>query len=131
MISLLLALQIALSATQPDSTYSSDAVRKAVAAAAVSNHRPPPELQGYRSHIESEISMMLRDTLGREHTAQVEQLATAATWDRAGRYDFHIVGYRSQSIGVPYSALSIVRAWTLPSLYGERLRLGIYASTVR
>jgi hypothetical protein len=27
-------------------------------------------------------------------------------------------------VGVPYSALSIVRGWTIPSLYGDRLRLG-------
>jgi hypothetical protein len=36
------------------------------------------------------------------------------------------VGYRSQNIGVPYSTLSIIRAWTVPTLYGERLSLGAY-----
>ncbi len=37
----------------------------------------------------------------------------------------HVVGYRSQTIGVPFSALSIVHGWTLPMLYGDRLLMGI------
>jgi hypothetical protein len=64
--------------------------------------------------------------LGREHTAEVEQLATAAAWTRGGGYDLHVIGYRAQNVGVPYSTLSIVRAWTIPSLYGDRLSLGAY-----
>ena len=35
-------------------------------------------LASYTSRIETELSLLLRDTLGREHTAEVEQLATAA-----------------------------------------------------
>jgi len=102
-----------------------------VTAAAAANRRPPPELRSYQSHIETELSLILRDTLGREHTAEVEQLATRATWDRSGRYELHVVGYRSQSVGVPYSTLSIVRAWTVPSLYGDRLSLGAYFARSR
>ena len=34
----------------------------------------------------------------------------------------------SQTVGVPYSTLSIVRGWTVPSLYGNRLSLGAYFS---
>ena len=37
---------------------------------------------------------------------EVEQIATARAWTRGGRYDLHIVGYRSQSVGVPYSTLT-------------------------
>ena len=57
---------------------------------------------------------------------EIEQVASEGRWTRDGRYELHIVGYRSQNIGVPYSTLSIVRAWTVPSLYGERLSLGAY-----
>ncbi len=123
--------QLALAQGPADSIYSSPALRAMVAAAASANHEPPPELRGYRSHIETESSLLLRDTLGREHTAEVEQFATQATWEREGRYQLHIVGYRSQSVGVPYSTLSIVRAWTVPSLYGERLSLGAYLARGR
>jgi hypothetical protein len=126
MISLLLCAQLAVSVGLGDSVYSSPALRAVVARAAAENLRPPPELRSYRSHIETELSLLIRDTLGREHTAQIEQLATNAQWSRDGRYDLHVVGYRSESVGVPYSALTIVRGWTVPSLYGDRLQLGAY-----
>ena len=35
------------------------------------------------------------------------------------------IGYRSESVGVPYSALSFARSWTIPYLYGDRLTLGV------
>ncbi len=126
MLSLLLFAQLSVSAPKADSTYSTAALRSLVARAAVENHRPPAELRSYSSHVETEVALMLRDTLGRERSAEMEQMATNATWDRGGRYDLHIVGYRSQSVGVPYSTLSIIRAWTVPTLYGERLSLGAY-----
>jgi hypothetical protein len=128
MLSLVLCAQLAIATrSAQDSTYSSGAVRDLVSVAARENHRPPPALQSYRSHIETEMSLMIRDTLGRERTAEVEQLATAAHWDRTGAYDLHVVGYRSQNIGVPYSTLSFIKGWTVPTLYGERLSLGAYA----
>jgi len=136
MMSLLLWAQLAVAvaggkADSADSTYSTPALRRMVAAAATANRIPPPDLSSYQSHIETELSLILRDTLGREHTAEVEQLATTARWNRGGRYDLHVVGYRSQSVGVPYSTLSIVRAWTVPSLYGDRLSLGAYFARSR
>jgi hypothetical protein len=131
MLGILLCAQLAAGIATHDSTYSTPALRDAIAAAALSNHRPPPALRSYRSRVETEVSLLVRDTLGRERTAEVEQMATAATWDRGGRYDLHIIGYRSQSVGVPYSTLSIVRAWTVPSLYGERLSLGAYFARSR
>jgi hypothetical protein len=111
---------------QPDSTYSTPALRELIAAAAAANRRVPDSLASYTSRIETETSLLIRDTLGREETAEVEQMATAAHWDRAGEYDLHIIGYRSQSVGVPYSTLTMVRGWTVPSLYGERLSFGAY-----
>ena len=126
MFSLFLCAQLAAATPAQDSTYASGVLEATIAAAALANRRPPETLRAYRSHIETEISVLIRDTLGREHTAEVEQFATSAHWSRDGRYDLHVVGYRSQSVGVPYSSLSLVRGWTLPTLYGERLSLGTY-----
>src|SRR5678810_912678 len=133
MLSALLWAQLAVSTptTSTDSNYTSVALRRMVASAAASNRIPPSVLRSYQSHVETELSLILRDTLGREHTAEVEQVATTATWERGGRYELHVVGYRSQSVGVPYSTLSIVRAWTVPSLYGDRLSLGAYFARSR
>jgi hypothetical protein len=133
MLPILLAAQVAaqVAAATPaaatdstDSTYATTALRDFIASAAHANHLPPAELRSYTSRIETETALILRDTLGREHAGEIEQLSTNASWTRGGRYDLHVVGYRSQSVGVPYSTLSIVRAWTVPSLYGERLSLG-------
>jgi hypothetical protein len=121
LIPLFLAVQLAL---VPDSVYSTAALRALVAGAVVANHAPPQALQGYRARIETELSLILRDTLGRERAAQIEQLASSARWRRGGEYDVHVVGYRTQGIGPQISTLSFVRGWTTPSLYGERLTLG-------
>lgn len=128
MLTLVLWAQLSLSQQSPDSVYSTAALRDLVAAAAAANRQPPAELKGYRSHIETELALILRDTLGREHATEVEQLATDATWTRADRYSLHVIGYRSQNVGVPYSTLSIVRGWTIPTLFGERLALGAYVA---
>jgi hypothetical protein len=109
-------------ATPVDSTYASAALHALVARAATENRFPPAALKAYRSRIETELSLLIRDTLGRERSAEVE---------RGDRYDLHIVGYRSQNIGVPYSTLSLVRGWTVPTLYGDRLSLGAYFSSSR
>jgi hypothetical protein len=130
-LNLLLFAQLLTAQTAPDSIYSSAALRDLVAAAADANRRVPDSLAAYRSRIETEASLLVRDTLGREHTAEIEQLASDARWERGGRYDLHIVGYRSQSVGVPYSTLTIARGWTVPVLYGERLSLGVYFNSRR
>lgn len=121
MLSLLLIAQLALPA---DGVYASAALRDLVGRAAIQNHAPPPAFRRYDAHVETEVSLIIRDTLGREGVAQTEQLASSVRWARDGDYDMHIVGYRSQGVGVPYSTLSFLRGWTEPSLYGERVRLG-------
>ena len=131
MFSLVLCAQLVGAVASADSTYSSPHLRDLVARAAVENRRPPDEFRSYTNRIETEISLLLRDSLGREHTAEVEQLASAGSWDRNGNYAIHIIGYRSQSVGVPYSTLSMVRGWTVPSLYGNRLSLGAYFARSR
>ena len=118
-------LLLAQLAVARDTVYASDAVRVLVTRAVVANHAPPPELSGYRAHVESELSLLMRDSLGRERAAQVEQLASAITWRRSGDYEMHVVGYRVQTLGSPLSTLSFVRGWTEPTLFGERLRVGV------
>jgi hypothetical protein len=127
---LALALIVQTGPLNADSTYSSAALRAMVAAAADSNRHPPPDLRGYTSRIETEIGLIIRDSLGREHAGEIEQVTTRAKWTRDGPYDLHVIGYRSQTVGVPYSSLSMVRGWTVPTLYGERLSLGAYATRV-
>jgi len=112
-------------AAASDPIYSSPAVRDLVNGAAVANHAPPPSFAGYRAHVETEFSLLLRDSLGRERSAQVEQLASAVHWTRGESYDMRVVGYRTQSIGSLVSMMSFVNGWTEPSLYGERLTLGV------
>ena len=129
MLSPLLFLQLAVAAAHPDSTYSSPALRSFIAEAAANNRMPPAALLGYRARVESELSLIVRDTLGRERAAQVEQLAMNAAWERGRRYDLRVIGYRSESVGVPYSALSFARSWTIPYLYGDRLTLGVEFSS--
>lgn len=108
-----------------DLIYSSPAVRDFVNGAAVANHAPPPSFAGYRADVETEFSLLLRDSLGRERSAQVEQLASAVHWTRGASYDMRVIGYRTQSIGSLMSMMSFVNGWTEPSLYGERLTLGV------
>src|SRR2546423_6585919 len=125
MLGVFVAAQLAAAVPGRDSTYSSPALASFIAVAAAANRAPPPMLRGYRARVESELSLLLRDTLGRERVAQVEQIAMTAAWERDLRYDLHVVGYRSQTVGVPYSALSFARSWTIPYLYGDRLSLGV------
>src|SRR5947199_1104481 len=125
MLAPLLALQLSVAIAPPGSTYSSPALAAFIAAAAHENRQPPATLRGYHAYVESELSLLARDTLGRERAAQIEQVAMSADWERNQRYDLHVLGYRSQTVGVPYSALSFARSWTIPSLYGDRLTLGV------
>ena len=108
-----------------DSVYLTPALRAFIDRAAVENRAPPLSLAGYNATVESELALILRDSLGREVVGQLEQLAARATWERSGRYDLHVVGYRSQSAGAPYSALTFARMYTVPTLYGNRLLFGI------
>jgi hypothetical protein len=126
-----IALALALHLQVADSTYSSAALRDFIARAAVGNQAPPPALKGYRASVESELALILRDSLGRELVGQIEQLAAQATWKRDGQYDLHVVGFRSQSLGAPYSALTFTRMYTVPTLYGNRLVLGMNDGVLR
>src|SRR5580704_2053537 len=109
-----------------DSVYATAALRSVIDRAAVVNHSGPVSLGGYSARLETEISVLIVDTLGRERTEQIEQLSGVARWSRDSGYDVHIAGYRTQSAGgFPASVLGIVRSWTVPMLYGDRMPVGV------
>ncbi len=119
------------SARQGSATYVTPALRTLVASAAVANARAPDSLIGYAARIESEMALGLRDTLGVDRTTQLEQFAVDARWHRSGRYDLHVIGYRAQLLGPTVSMLSFLRGWTVPVLYGNKLRLGVVGDSAR
>ena len=124
-----LALFLQLQVAEP--TYSTPALAEFMARAAIGNRAPPAALQGYRASVESELALILRDSLGRELVGQIEQLAARADWKRDGQYHLHVVGFRSQSLGTPYSALTFTRMYTVPTLYGNRLVFGLNDGVAR
>jgi hypothetical protein len=89
------------------------------------NAQIPAELHAYRARVESEMSLILIDSAGRERTGQIEEIATDVRWRPADRYDQRVVGYRSQAVGPMFSLMSIFGGWTTPTLYGNQLQLGV------
>jgi hypothetical protein len=126
---LIVIAQIAAPIGRVDSTYESAALRATVARAAVANRVVPPTLGAYRAHLETEMALIIVDTLGRERTGQVEQLGGTGRWTPDSGFNAHIEGYRTQSTGVPISLAAMIRNWTIPMLYGQRLLLGLDFST--
>src|SRR5205085_12298418 len=108
-----------------DSTYASTALRQTIALAAEANRVVPAKLASYRAHVETEMAMILVDTLGRERTGQVEQMGGRVRWRPDSGFFTHIEGYRTQSTGFPISMVGVIRNWTVPMLYGQRLLLGL------
>src|SRR5688572_27563765 len=114
-----------LAAAQP--TYSSPALREMIAAAAEANRRVPDVLAGYRVPVQSELSMVSIDTLGRESRWHVEEVAAVSTWSRRGGEETRVVGRRSVS---PLSMITedwfgLDQGWLVPSLYGERVAIWV------
>ena len=126
---LLTMAQLAAALPPSDSTYASPALRALVERAAASNRVVPPTLAAYRAHLETEMALILVDTLGRERTGQVEQLGGVARWNPETGYLAHIEGYRTQSAGFPISMAGMIRNWSIPMLYGQRLLLGLDFTT--
>ncbi len=127
MISLLsLAVAVAVDTTPALDTarYASEALRTLVQEAAEINRRVPERLGGYRARLESEVSIGNRRSEGMEMAVQLEQIASVLSWDRTGRYEQIVTGYRSQAIGTTFATLGFFRVgWAIPSLYGNRLAL--------
>ena len=122
---LVLFLPLTLAVQQPAAApqYATDALRELVRAAAETNIRVPPGLASYRATVETEVALVGVDARGREQSVQVEQVAQQITWDRAGRLDQRVIGYRTQaSVFTGLTALS-VPTWVVPVLYGNRFSL--------
>jgi hypothetical protein len=98
-----------------------------IAEASLVNARVPERLRAYRARLETEMSLVIVDSGGRERTAQVEQVASDVRWRAPDRYDQHVVGHRIQAVGPMFSLMSLFGGWTTPTLYGNRLRLGVMA----
>ena len=114
--------QVPVTSQQSDSAR---ALASLLAEAARVNSQIPDRLRAYRARIESEMSLVVLDSGGRERTAQLEQVASDVRWRAPDRYDQRVVGYREQSIGPTFSLMSFFGGWTIPTLYGNRLQLGV------
>lgn len=136
MIATALLFVAQLSATVPDSTYSSVALAKMIEMASKANRHVPQPLKGYSALIESEASLLVNTPGGpdgavagtaaatTEAAAQIEQFVLRATWDRSGTFQQQQVGYRARLLGPSISAQNILpKPWTAPALYGNRLSL--------
>jgi hypothetical protein len=106
-------------------TYESPTLEALIAAAAAENARVPELLRAYRARVETEMSLAVTDSAGRERAAQVEQIASEVRWMAPYSYDQRVVGYRTQAIGPTFSLMSLFGGWTTPTLYGNRLQLGV------
>ena len=127
-----IALSLALAATpgaaqttQSPAIGDSAALATLLAEAARVNAQIPERLRAYRARIETEMSIVVLDSGGRERTTQLEQIASDVRWRAPDRYDQRVVGYRNQSIGPTFSLMSFFGGWTVPTLYGNRLQLGV------
>lgn len=126
---ILILSTIALQAVTPSpvedsARYASAAVQRIVTLASERNHRVPAGLSGYRSRVESEISIGSLRREGQEAAFTIEQVASDLTWDRSGSFEQHVIGYRVQQAGFTVATLGLFRdAWVVPSLYGNRLAL--------
>ena len=89
------------------------------------NAQIPDRLRAYRARIESEMSIVILDSGSRERTAQIEQVASEVRWRAPDRYDQRVIGYREQSVGPTFSLMSLFGGWTVPTLYGNTLQLGL------
>ncbi|HJP86950.1 MAG TPA: hypothetical protein VJ852_13235 [Gemmatimonadaceae bacterium] len=112
-------------ARPPDSS----ALEQLLSAAARVNSQIPDRLRSYRARIETEMSVVVLDSGGRERSTQIEQIASDVRWRAPDRYDQRVIGYRSQSIGPTFSLMSFFGGWTIPTLYGNRLQLGVTSAS--
>jgi hypothetical protein len=126
-IPLLLALAASPGTAQVPAAAPVDtsALSTLIAAAATVNSQVPERLKAYRTRIETEMSVVVLDSGGRERTTQIEQIASDVRWRAPDRYDQRVIGYRSQAIGPTFSLMSLFGGWTIPTLYGNRLQLGL------
>ncbi|MEO8910019.1 MAG: hypothetical protein ABI408_07300 [Gemmatimonadaceae bacterium] len=100
-----------------------------LAEAARVNLQIPDRLRAYRARVETEMSLVVLDSGGRERTVQLEQVASDVRWRAPDRYDQRVVGYRHQAVAPSFSLMSFFGGWTIPTLYGNRLQLGVTSAS--
>lgn len=105
--------------------YASAALQTLVAEASRANSRIPDSLRSYQATVETEMAVAVRDSAGHERTTQLEQVASRVLWVAPDRYDQRVIGYRQLALGPTFSLMSLFGGWTTPTLYGNRLRLGV------
>lgn len=118
-----------LPAQVTDSLDRTNALRMLLADAAMVNAQIPERLRAYRGRVETEMSLALLDSGARERTVQLEQIESDVRFRTPDRYDQRVIGYRNQSVGPTFSLMSIFGGWTTPTLYGNRLQLGVTSAT--
>ncbi len=104
---------------------SATALSTLLTSAAQVNSQVPERLRAYRARVESEMSIVILDSGSRERTAQLEQVASDVRWRAPNRYDQRVIGYRQQAVGPTFSLMSLFGGWTVPTLYGNNLQLGL------
>ncbi|MDQ6611889.1 MAG: hypothetical protein M3Y64_05615 [Gemmatimonadota bacterium] len=97
------------------------ALARLVANASEKN-RLPSDLIAYKANAQTEVELVVRHADGTETVGSIEQLASTLRWTRAGMYDQHVTGFRSQQAGLSFSMLFLQTGWLNPVLYGNRLR---------
>jgi hypothetical protein len=122
-LAILIPLTIAIQQPATAPTYSTDVLRDLIRAAAETNIRVPRGLASYTATVETEAALVSVDSRQREQSVQVEQIAQSISWDRRGRVDQRVIGYRSQASVFTGLTTLTVPTWIVPVLYGNRFSL--------
>ena len=91
------SVPLLLQVSAGDPGYATDALRTLVRAAAETNARVPTGLASYTATVETEVALVGVDQRSGEQTVLLEQIAQSVAWDRTGRLDQRVIGYRVQS----------------------------------
>ena len=131
-IVLSMAVGTGLAAAQQPSPPAADtaaALARFLDEASAINSVVPERLRAYTARVETEMSLSVVDSADLERIAQVEQVASVVRWRATGAYEQRVVGHRSQAVGPMFSLMSMFGGWTTPTLYGNRLQLGVTPSS--
>ncbi|MBC8087815.1 MAG: hypothetical protein H7Z40_11165 [Phycisphaerae bacterium] len=114
---------LAVPATLFSQPTANDAALVSLLSAASRQNLLPPSLVSYKANTETEVAVLIRREEGTETVVGLEQIAGTARWTRAGQFEQHLTGHRSQQLGLSVSVLTwLNEAWLSPVLYGNRLR---------
>ena len=121
---MLLVAQVLAGTPPQQPAYETPALRDLVARAAERNLVAPAALGAYRAQVESEIAVLTRRADGEETAVSLEQAHNEVHWQRTGDFSQHVNAYRGRLAGPSISSLAVLKkAWTIPTLYGNRLAL--------